>query len=140
MSRGGTWTTGDPTALPELDVARVKRWCGAQVPEHARHQVRVERQVAPHKQDARHWRRGPVVNCSLADPGRPQAEDRCRLITTFLDPDAARPLSWPRSARNGGGSETTLVELKARQRGAEVVLHPKHSELGYRASITTSAG
>lgn len=29
-------------ALPELDVARVRRWCEARVPEHARHQVRVE--------------------------------------------------------------------------------------------------
>jgi Protein of unknown function (DUF3024) len=34
-------------ALPELDVARVKRWCAARVPEHARHQVRVECQLAP---------------------------------------------------------------------------------------------
>jgi Protein of unknown function (DUF3024) len=34
-------------ALPELDVARVRRWCAARVPEHARHQVRVECQVAP---------------------------------------------------------------------------------------------
>jgi hypothetical protein len=33
--------------LPELDVARVQRWCAARVPEPARHQVRVECQVAP---------------------------------------------------------------------------------------------
>jgi hypothetical protein len=33
--------------LPELDVARVQRWCAARVPEHARHQVRVECQVTP---------------------------------------------------------------------------------------------
>jgi Protein of unknown function (DUF3024) len=32
---------------PELDVARVQRWCAARVPEHAGHQVRVECQVAP---------------------------------------------------------------------------------------------
>ncbi len=32
--------------LPELDVARVQRWCAARVPEHARHQVRVECDVA----------------------------------------------------------------------------------------------
>lgn len=32
-------------ALPELDVARVRRWCAARVPERARHQVRVECQV-----------------------------------------------------------------------------------------------
>jgi hypothetical protein len=34
-------------ALPELDVARVQRWCAARVPEHARHQVRVECETAP---------------------------------------------------------------------------------------------
>ena len=34
-------------ALPELDVARVQRWCAARVPEHARHQVRVECEAAP---------------------------------------------------------------------------------------------
>jgi len=34
-------------ALPELDVARAQRWCAGRVPEHARHQVRVECQVAP---------------------------------------------------------------------------------------------
>jgi hypothetical protein len=33
-------------AVPELDVARVRRWCAERVPEHARHQVRVECQVA----------------------------------------------------------------------------------------------
>jgi hypothetical protein len=34
-------------ALPELDVARVQRWCAARVPEHARHQVHVECELAP---------------------------------------------------------------------------------------------
>lgn len=34
-------------ALPELDVARVRRWCAERVPEHARHQVSIECQVAP---------------------------------------------------------------------------------------------
>jgi hypothetical protein len=34
-------------SLPEPDVARVQRWCAARVPEHARHQVRVECQLAP---------------------------------------------------------------------------------------------
>lgn len=33
--------------LPELDVAQVQRWCAARVPEHARHQVRVECDTAP---------------------------------------------------------------------------------------------
>ena len=34
-------------ALPDLDVARVQRWCEGRVPEHARGQIRVECQVAP---------------------------------------------------------------------------------------------
>jgi len=33
-------------ALPELDVARVQRWCAARVPARARHQVRVQCQIA----------------------------------------------------------------------------------------------
>ena len=32
-------------ALPELDVARVQRWCAARIPERARHQVRLECEV-----------------------------------------------------------------------------------------------
>ena len=31
--------------LSEIDVARVRRWCAERVPEHARHQVRVECEV-----------------------------------------------------------------------------------------------
>src|SRR4051812_20887348 len=37
---------GDHMALPELDITRVQRWCAARVPEHARHQVRVECDIA----------------------------------------------------------------------------------------------
>jgi Protein of unknown function (DUF3024) len=33
--------------LPELDVARVQRWCADQVPEHARGEIRVECDVTP---------------------------------------------------------------------------------------------
>jgi len=33
--------------LPDLDVARVRRWCDQRVPAHARDQVRVECDVAP---------------------------------------------------------------------------------------------
>ncbi|MGP0026113.1 MAG: DUF3024 domain-containing protein [Streptosporangiaceae bacterium] len=33
--------------LPELDVARVRRWCQQRVPEHARSQVTVECDVTP---------------------------------------------------------------------------------------------
>jgi hypothetical protein len=34
--------TPSPAGLPSLDVARVQKWCAARVPDHARHQVRVE--------------------------------------------------------------------------------------------------
>jgi hypothetical protein len=37
----------NPIGLPDLDIARVQRWCAARVPEHARHQVRVDCQIAP---------------------------------------------------------------------------------------------
>src|SRR4051812_38619640 len=37
----------EPMPLPDLDIARVERWCAARVPDHARHQVRVECQIAP---------------------------------------------------------------------------------------------
>lgn len=33
-------------APPELDVARVQRWCARQVPDHVRDQIRVECEVA----------------------------------------------------------------------------------------------
>jgi hypothetical protein len=33
--------------LPELDVARVQRWCADQVPEHARGEIRIECDLAP---------------------------------------------------------------------------------------------
>lgn len=36
-----------PTGLPELDVARVQRWCDARVPERARYQVHLECEVEP---------------------------------------------------------------------------------------------
>jgi hypothetical protein len=43
-------------ALPDLDVARVQRWCQARVPEHARHQVRVECDVAARHLTIVEWR------------------------------------------------------------------------------------
>jgi Protein of unknown function (DUF3024) len=35
------------SGLPELDVARVRRWCEQHVPEHARSQIRLECETAP---------------------------------------------------------------------------------------------
>jgi hypothetical protein len=47
---GGLGTLGDMSsngsAIPELDIARVQRWCDARVPEHVRDQVRVECDVS----------------------------------------------------------------------------------------------
>lgn len=60
-------------ALPELDVARVQRWCAARVPEHARHQVRVEcdvalrhltiveRRVPWHEEPGQEWTSFPIA-------------------------------------------------------------------------------
>ena len=39
--------TGQMPGLPELDIVRVRRWCGQRVPEHARDQVRVECDISP---------------------------------------------------------------------------------------------
>jgi hypothetical protein len=59
--------------LPELDVARVRRWCEQRVPEHARNQIRVECDVGlrhltivecrpPWRQDAGpEWTRLPIA-------------------------------------------------------------------------------
>jgi hypothetical protein len=44
---GGILDVMPATALPELAVLRVQRWCRERVPEHARHQVRVECEVEP---------------------------------------------------------------------------------------------
>ena len=51
------------TGLPELDVARVRRWCEQRVPAHVRDQIRVEVDVAP-----RHL---TIVECR--PPWRPEA-------------------------------------------------------------------
>jgi hypothetical protein len=60
-------------SLPELDLARVRRWCEERVPEHARHQVRVECEVngshvtiverrAPWREDfGPEWSRSPIA-------------------------------------------------------------------------------
>jgi hypothetical protein len=64
--------------LPELDVARVQRWCAGRVPEHARHQVRVECEVngfcltvfecrAPWREDlGSDWTRFPIARLRYA--------------------------------------------------------------------------
>jgi hypothetical protein len=68
-------------ALPELDVARVQRWCAARVPEHARHQVRVECQVAP-----RHL--------TIVERRAPWREDAGPEWTSFPIADKSWTLYW----------------------------------------------
>ena len=41
------WNTDQMPGLPDLDIARVRRWCQQRVPEHARDQVRVECDISP---------------------------------------------------------------------------------------------
>lgn len=41
----GSTPTPALAGIPELDVARIQRWCAVRVPEHARHQVRVECEI-----------------------------------------------------------------------------------------------
>jgi hypothetical protein len=69
-------------SLPELDVARVQRWCEGRVPEHARDQVRVECEVngsdvtivecrAPWRADVGPgWTRLPVARLRYAKGSR----------------------------------------------------------------------
>lgn len=69
------WQTVGVTeaGLPELDMARVRRWCQQRVPEHARSQVKVECDVAPrqltivecrppwHQDMGAEWTRFPIA-------------------------------------------------------------------------------
>lgn len=72
-----------PTAgLPETDVARVKRWCEQRVPERARHQVRVECDVAQRHltiierrvpwrgEDGSEWTRLPIARLRYTKTSR----------------------------------------------------------------------
>lgn len=72
-----------PTAgLPETDVARVQRWCESRVPERARHQVRVECEVAQRHltiierrapwrgEDGTEWTRFPIARLRYTKTSR----------------------------------------------------------------------
>jgi len=70
------------TGLPDLDVARVQRWCAARVPGRARHQVRVECQLAtrhltiverraPRQDDTRSdWTSFPIARLRYAETAK----------------------------------------------------------------------
>jgi hypothetical protein len=70
-----------------------------------------------------------VIDYGLDDPGRPQAEDRYRLVTTILDPDAAPAGELAALYPQRWEFETALDELKTHQRGPKVVLRSKQPEL-----------
>ncbi|MCA1842859.1 MAG: IS4 family transposase [Actinobacteria bacterium] len=66
-----------------------------------------------------------VIEYTLTDPGRPQVEDRYRLLTTLLDPEAAPAAELAALYAQRWEFETALDELKTHQRGARVVLRSK---------------
>lgn len=67
-----------------------------------------------------------VIEYSIDDPGRPQAEDTIyRLITTVLDPDTAPAADLAGLYSQRWEFETILDELKTHQRGPRVVLRSK---------------
>jgi len=66
-----------------------------------------------------------VIEYTLDDPGRPQAEARYRLITTILDPEAAPAHELAAVYAQRWEFESALDELKTHQRGPRVVLRSK---------------
>ncbi len=75
-----------------------------------------------------------VIEYGLDDPGRPQARDRYRLVTTILDPDAAPAAELAALYAERWEFETMLDELKTHQRGPRVVLRSKTPD-GVRQEI-----
>ena len=75
-----------------------------------------------------------VVEYALTDPGRPQAEQRYRLLTTVMDPDIAPAAELAALYAERWEIENTLDELKVHQRGPRVVLRSKTPE-GVRQEV-----
>jgi hypothetical protein len=73
-----------------------------------------------------------VIEYGLDDPGLPQAQDRYRLLTTMLEPDAAPANELAALYSERWELEGTLDELKTHQRGARVVLRSKHPDGVYQ--------
>jgi len=84
-------------------------------------------------EDANGNRRGKgvpvrVIVYTIDDPGRPQAEDQYRLLTTILAPGTAPADELARLYDQRWEFESLLDELKTHQRGARVVLRSKLPE------------
>jgi hypothetical protein len=69
-----------------------------------------------------------VVEYRLDDPGRPGAQERYRLLSTILEPDAAPAPELAALYPERWEFETALDELKTHQRGPRVVLRSKKPE------------
>jgi hypothetical protein len=66
-----------------------------------------------------------VIEYTLEDSGRPQAESRYRLLTTIMDPGTAPADELASLYPQRWEFETTLDELKTHQRGPRIVLRSK---------------
>ncbi len=78
--------------------------------------------------DRQHQRHGVnvrVIEYTVDDPGRPQAEAVYRLMTTILDPEAAPANELAALYCERWEIETALDELKTHQRGPRMVLRSK---------------
>jgi Insertion element 4 transposase N-terminal/Transposase DDE domain len=69
-----------------------------------------------------------VIDYTLEDPGRPDAESTYRLITTIVDPAAAPAGELAALYPQRWEFETVLDELKCHQRGPRVVLRSKQPD------------
>jgi Insertion element 4 transposase N-terminal/Transposase DDE domain len=66
-----------------------------------------------------------VIEYTVKDPGRPNTEEKYRLITTILDPNAAPAADLAALYAERWEFETLLDELKTHQRGPRIVLRSK---------------
>jgi Insertion element 4 transposase N-terminal/Transposase DDE domain len=73
--------------------------------------------------------RGPVIvrvlDYSIDDPGRPGHQQRYRLVTSILDPEAAPAAELAALYHQRWELESALAELKTHQRGPRAVLRSK---------------
>jgi hypothetical protein len=91
--------------------------------------------IYPNQTDQRAGRHGVtvrVVEYGLDDPGRPQAKDRYRLLTTMLEPDNAPAGELAALYGERWELEGALDELKTHQRGPRVVLRSKDPDGVYQ--------
>jgi hypothetical protein len=80
----------------------------------------------------RDGQRARVVEYALDDPVRGEEDQRYRLITTILDPDAAPANELAALYSERWEIEGALDELKTHQRGPRVVLRSKHPDGVYQ--------